>query len=254
MESLREFYELHKRKIILCSLALIILLTCLTFFKIEKKYNKEEKEIISSIVEKKVDEKEETEDLKEEDQIKVDVKGFVTNEGVYTLTSDARVIDAINAAGGLKEGAYTRYLNLSKMLFDEDVIIVNNYDEVEKIKNESSKETYCEPINQACLKEESAITSSFEEKTQNKESNPKDEKVNVDTKDDETNTVLNTLVNINTADKETLMTINGIGESKAQKIIEYRNINGYFESIEDIKNVSGIGDSIYEKIKAFITV
>jgi len=50
------------------------------------------------------------------------------------------------------------------------------------------------------------------------------------------------------------MTVSGIGKSKANSIIEYRNSNGSFKSIEDIKNVSGIGESLYEKIKDFITL
>lgn len=62
------------------------------------------------------------------------------------------------------------------------------------------------------------------------------------------------LVDINRADKETLMTLSGIGESKADSIIEYREQNGGFANKEDIKNVSGIGDSIYLKIEGYITV
>ena len=61
------------------------------------------------------------------------------------------------------------------------------------------------------------------------------------------------LININTASKEELMKLNGIGEVIADRIIEYRNKNK-FEKIEDIKNVSGIGDGMYEKIKDYITV
>jgi len=60
-------------------------------------------------------------------------------------------------------------------------------------------------------------------------------------------------VNINTATIEELQTINGIGESKAKSIIEYRKTNGKFKSIEDIKNVEGIGDKLYETIKIYIT-
>lgn len=62
------------------------------------------------------------------------------------------------------------------------------------------------------------------------------------------------LVNINTASASELMTLSGIGESKASAIVEYREINGSFQSVDDIKNVSGIGDGIYEKIKDHITV
>ena len=63
----------------------------------------------------------------------------------------------------------------------------------------------------------------------------------------------NEKVNINTATKDELSTLQGIGESKANNIIEYRN-NTKFTSIEDIKNVNGIGDSIFEKIKDNIEV
>lgn len=62
------------------------------------------------------------------------------------------------------------------------------------------------------------------------------------------------VVNINTATKAELMTLTGIGEAKAKAIIDYRNENGNFSSTEEIMNVSGIGEKIYEKIKNRITV
>ena len=61
-------------------------------------------------------------------------------------------------------------------------------------------------------------------------------------------------VNINTASKEKLETLPGVGETTAQKIIDYREANGKFKTIEDIKNVSGIGDAKYESLKDKITV
>lgn len=61
-------------------------------------------------------------------------------------------------------------------------------------------------------------------------------------------------ININTADKETLMTLKGVGEVLAQRIIDYRTQNGYFQTIEDIKNVSGIGEQKFITIKSEITV
>lgn len=63
-----------------------------------------------------------------------------------------------------------------------------------------------------------------------------------------------TLVDINTATAEQLKTLNGIGDSKAKSIIEYREQNGGFKSIDEIKNVTGIGDKMFEKIKGNITV
>ena len=65
---------------------------------------------------------------------------------------------------------------------------------------------------------------------------------------------LSDLININTASLEQLMTLSGIGESKAKSIISYREENGNFKAIEDITKVSGIGQALYEKIKDYITV
>lgn len=61
-------------------------------------------------------------------------------------------------------------------------------------------------------------------------------------------------VNINTADSETLQTLNGVGPATAQKIIDYRETSGRFRSVEDLKNVSGIGDKTFEKLREYIIV
>ena len=62
------------------------------------------------------------------------------------------------------------------------------------------------------------------------------------------------LVNINTASKEKLMTLDGVGEGTAEKIMKYRQENGYFNTIEDLKNVSGIGENKFNSIKDNITI
>ena len=66
--------------------------------------------------------------------------------------------------------------------------------------------------------------------------------------------VSQSLVDINTATVEQLKTLNGIGDSKAESIIEYREQNGGFKSVEEIKNVTGIGEKMFEKIKDKITI
>ncbi|EPD54367.1 comEA protein [Paenisporosarcina sp. HGH0030] len=63
-----------------------------------------------------------------------------------------------------------------------------------------------------------------------------------------------TIININTADEMTLMTLSGIGPSKAKAILAYREEKGLFQSIEDLKEVSGIGDQTFEQLKDFISV
>ena len=72
--------------------------------------------------------------------------------------------------------------------------------------------------------------------------------------DENETTVNKSIININTATIDELDSLPGIGNSKAQNIIDYRNINGNFETIEDIMNVNGIGTAIYEQIKTYITV
>ena len=146
----------------------------------------------------------------------VDVKGEVKNPGVYFVSDGMLVIDAINLAGGLTKKACTDDINLSMKLTKEMVIYINN-------KNNFTTTTKATELNDV------KITS----KSSAKESNG--------------------LVNINTASKEELMSINGIGESKANSIVEYRKENK-FNTIEDIKNVSGIGDKFFEQIKNYITV
>ena len=96
-----------------------------------------------------------------------------------------------------------------------------------------NKEIECPPCNDVCVTKE-------------------DEKALLEEK--ETEEKITGKVNLNEADIEALQTLDGIGEVKAKAIIDYRDKNGPFKQIEDIKNVSGIGDSVYEKIKDNITV
>lgn len=167
----------------------------------------------------------------------VDVKGAVNAPGVYEIDEGRRIIDAINLAGGLAEGANTINLNLSKKVSDEMYIVVYTSKQIDnyKKKNTSEKlvcvadECVCpDEKNDACIKSGASISN---------EAGKLDEKIS-----------------INTATKEELTTLPGIGSSKADLIIKYRNENGAFKDISDIKNVSGIGESIYEKIKDKITI
>lgn len=243
MSKIIEFFYTNKKKIIIySSLFLIVLVAVSSFYLINKKYNKTEQEIISEEVEKNTKVVlEEDNDKKENKTIFIDIKGEVVNPGVYELNENERVIDAVNKAGGFTDNAYTRYINLSKKLSDENVIIINNINEIEDIKSRKNLEVIKETENTITITEKDIISNDYiESKTDSKSNTSSSEK-------------LNTIVNINTATKEELAKINGIGESTALKIIEYRESNGKFEKVEDLKNVKGIGDKKYEQIKDYIT-
>ena len=158
--------------------------------------------------------------------VNVDIKGYVKKPGVYEVSDGMTVNDVIKLAGGLKKNASTDNINLSKKVFDQMVIIVYSK------KTNKDKSYSSDLANDALIKnEESALITNMDSTTQN----------------------TSKLVNINTATIDELLNITGIGQSKADAIISYRN-NSHFNSIEDIKNVSGIGDALFEKIKDSITV
>ncbi len=171
----------------------------------------------------------------------VDIKGAIASPGVYELETGKRIIDVINLAGGLTEDANTVNINLSRKLEDEMFIIIYTKEEIENyMKKQDVSEITC--ASYECVCPDSNNDGCYV--TDSTSSN--------DTTS--TDVTVSGKVSINTATKEELMTLSGIGEAKAQAIIEYRNSNGLFTSIEDIKNVSGIGDAIFEKIKDDITI
>ncbi len=220
------FLKKHKGKIF------ILIFIVFTLFIVYDTYYVETEDEVEEVTLEKKEDTEEKEEPKES-KVLVDVKGEVNTPGVYELTNNNTVMDAINKAGGLTKQSDTSNINLSKKLEDEMVIIVYSKSEIKEMNEEEKIE--CPPCNNACITEE-------------------DEKAKLDSNKNETSNVPAGKVNINTADSETLQTLDGIGEAKAKAIIEYRNKNGDFKNIEDIKNVSGIGDSVYEKIKENITV
>lgn len=148
----------------------------------------------------------------------VHITGAVKTPGIVKLPEGARIEDAIDKAGGLTEDADISDVNLAYVL--EDGI---------KIKIPTISEEKNEEI---------IINSSGEGIVEKEISNNSENKI----------------ININKANETDLQTLPGIGASLAGRIVEYRNSNGKFNEIEDIKNVSGIGDSKYENIKNFICV
>lgn len=159
----------------------------------------------------------------ENNTIVVHITGEVNYPGVVVLKEGARVVDAIEAGGGETDEADLSSLNLAYMLSDGEKIYVPN-------KEETSQES----------QEREYITSAKDNSEQSENG--------------EKSTGTNFKININTAKQEELTQITGIGESTAKKIIEYRTQNGKFKSIEDIKNIPGIGDSKFNAMKEEITV
>lgn len=195
---------------------------------------------------------------KEEKNFYVDIKGAVKNPGVYQVSSNNIINDIITLAGGLKSNASTKNLNLSKKVSEEMVIYIYTTTELKNISanNQSNDPCVCntETIS-ACLDNQASIIISKDE-VPKKEPDKNDS--STDKKDDTEvpNTPSNetTKININTATKEELTKLTGIGDAKAASIIEYRTTNGSFKSPEDLMKVSGISEKIYEKIKDNITI
>lgn len=177
-------------------------------------------------------------------KIYVDVKGEVKNPGVYEVSNVNIIDDVIKLAGGFTKSAYKNNINLSKKVTDELVIYVYSNSEYKKLNedNVEIKECVCPEYNISdCI--ESGSSEIINNNTFNSEIEDKN--------DDKEN--IKKLININTATIDELMTLPGIGESKAKAIIEYR-IKTLFNKIDDIKNVSGIGEAVFEKIRDYITV
>ncbi|HFI0613700.1 TPA: helix-hairpin-helix domain-containing protein [Streptococcus suis] len=153
-----------------------------------------------------------TEVSKEPSLLVVDVKGAVVKPGLYTLEADARVNDAVEAAGGLTSQADPKSVNLAQKLSDEAVVYVASKDE-----------------------HISVVTSTTASSAMSQKGNE-------------------SKVNLNTATEADLQTISGIGAKRAADIIAYREANGGFKSVDDLNNVSGIGDKTMESIRPYVTV
>ena len=172
----------------------------------------------------------------EKNYIYVEIKGAVLNPKVYKIEENSIVNDLIEKSGGLLDNADISVNNLSKRLHDEDVVIIYTKEEIQELTHNITsvkyieKECVCPKItNNSCIDTKYVIDNN--------------EIIN------ETNKI-----SLNSSTKEELMTLPGIGEQKALKIIEYREKNNGFKSIEEITNVNGIGKSMYEKIKDNITL
>ena len=159
----------------------------------------------------------------------IHVCGLVCTPGVYGLPAGSRVYEAIEAAGGFSEAAVPDYLNLAQVLEDGMKIQVPDRDQAEEWKARGLTQSGISMGGGTAGVQTSGRTGSGEGGSKAR-------------------------VNLNTASREELMTLRGIGASRADDIIHYRQEFGGFKSIEDIMNVSGIKDAAFEKIKDSITV
>ena len=157
-----------------------------------------------------------------DDIVIIHITGSVKNPGIVKLKEGSRIEDAIESAGGLTENADITKVNLAYVVEDGTKIKIPSASE-EDIGDEDIIDS---KSGDNIIIEENAVPSNNSPQT----------------------------INVNKATEKEFETLPGIGPSLASKIIEYRNQNGKFESIEDIKNVNGIGDNKYEKIKDLITV
>lgn len=148
-------------------------------------------------------------------EVYIDIKGAVNKPGLYHVKPSQRLGNVLNLAGGLKENADVSKLNLAHTLSDQMMIYIPK-----------QGENYQGDL-------------IIEAKT-----NIGDENTNSDSD----------LVDLNSASKDELQTLTGIGEKKAELIIQYREDNGGFKTVDDLKNVSGIGDKTFANLSSKITV
>lgn len=151
----------------------------------------------------------------EKSGVYVYICGEVAAPGVYELSKDSRIYEAVDAAGGFTENAARESVNLASKVSDGMQITIYNKEEAASLPAGSG----------------SAVGNTGQGGTSG-----------------------SGLVNLNTATKEELMTLKGIGEAKAEDIIRYREKSGGFKKIEDIMKISGIKEAGFQKIKDNITV
>ena len=165
-------------------------------------------------------------------KIFVDVCGAVASPGVYELDEGSRIFQAVDAAGGYLPEAASDYLNKARSLDDGQQIYVPTQEEVEA----GTEEILAKRPEIADLTGNTAGDSDAEQNGLQSEAEADSEQV-----DDR--------IDLNTADAALLSTLSGIGQSKAEAIIAYRQEHGGFASIEEIMNVEGIKEGTFSKIK-----
>lgn len=176
--------------------------------------------------EKEGNEEDKKENISSAIGIYVHIDGYVHNPGVYQLKENERINVLIEKAGGLKNGYSIKNINLAAKLSDGDKVYIPSIEEEKTLGNQNNNNV----------------------NTIGKHTN------NGNNLNNNVSITKNNKININTANVSELKQITGIGESTANKIIDYRQNVGKFKKIEDIKEVKGIGDSKFESLKNKITI
>ncbi|MCK1238615.1 helix-hairpin-helix domain-containing protein [Streptococcus uberis] len=220
-EHIKQFLLSFKEKKlgILLAIVSLVLIICLTFFFKIKEDDKKvtlpsQMNLTENLSTTAQNDREEEKTNPEMETIMVDIKGAVVKEGVYQLQRNSRVTDAIQIAGGLRDDADPNAINLAQKLSDEAILYVARKGE-----------------NKSIIDSQGQQSSSIEQGGQ------RDQKVN-----------------INKATIEDLRKIPGIGEKRAQEILDARDSKGGFKSIDDLLTISGIGQKTLEKIKNDIII
>ncbi|NRO83471.1 ComE operon protein 1 [Lactobacillus helveticus] len=152
-----------------------------------------------------------------------DISGAVKHQGVYTLKNGARLQELIEAAGGTTGKAQLKAINRAILLKDQDKIHIPY--KGEKVESAATAGTGTSTNSTSTSSNSSASNQKSGEK-----------------------------VNLNTADVAGLQKLTGIGEKKAEQIIAYREQNGPFKKVEDLMQVSGIGEKTFASLKDQLTV
>ena len=220
-------FNLKDNKVIIVIICIIIIIFLCVFFYTRSNLENEYTELDNyNMLQNETNIEQEQEDIS---KIFIHVTGAVNNEGVVEIKEGSRIADAVEAANGFSEDADISQINLAYQLEDGQKIYIPRIND-EKINGEEKV------LQKEYVTDEAGDDIIIEEETSN-----------IKRKENEK-------ININTADQSSLEEIPGVGKATAQKIIEYRKTNGKFKSIDDIKNVSGIGDSKFENMKEKICV
>ncbi|YCI75481.1 helix-hairpin-helix domain-containing protein [Bacillus sp. R1-10] len=205
-----------KRKMTMITVAVAFVAGGIYFFSQQGEDPADMEDIFSVTAKEAEMEQSVNESAAEPEFIKVDVKGAVKSPGIFTAQAGDRVIDLISSAGGFTEKADKDKVNFAQIIEDQMVIYVPEMGEEDKGNLEN---------------------------------------IQVGTSGDAvTKGTSGGLVNLNTATQEDLQTLTGIGPSKATAILEYRETVGKFKEVDELKQVTGIGDKTFERLRDSVSV